>query len=82
MANKKAPTRPGKAAGNTTFIVVSALVAPSPKEPSLKDCGTELIISSDNDDIKIEVKKAEGSKCPRCWKILETKCDRCQKVNI
>ena len=51
MANKKAPTRPGKAAGNTTFKVVSALVAPSPKEPSLKDCGTELIISSDNDDI-------------------------------
>ena len=33
-------------------------------------------------DLKIEVKKAEGSKCPRCWKILETKCDRCQKVNI
>ena len=34
------------------------------------------------DDLKIEVKKAEGSKCPRCWKILEKKCDRCQKVNI
>ena len=51
FSNKKAPTRPGKAAGNTTFKVVSALVAPSPKEPSLKDCGTELIISSDNDDI-------------------------------
>ena len=32
------------------------------------------------DDLKIEVKKAEGSKCPRCWKILKTKCDRCQKV--
>ena len=34
------------------------------------------------DDLKIEVKKAEGSKCPRCWKILETKCDRCQKINM
>ena len=32
-------------------------------------------------DPKIEVKKAEGSKCPRCWKILETKCDRCQKAS-
>ena len=32
-------------------------------------------------DFKIEVKKAKGSKCPRCWKILETKCDRCQKAS-
>tara|TARA_B100001121_G_scaffold286725_1_gene283448 strand:- start:173 stop:1624 length:1452 start_codon:yes stop_codon:yes gene_type:complete len=32
-------------------------------------------------DLKIEVKKAEGSKCPRCWKILETKCVRCQKAS-
>ena len=30
---------------------------------------------------KSEVKKAEGSKCPRCWKILETKCVRCQKAS-
>ena len=26
---------------------------------------------SNNDDIKIEVKKAQGQKCERCWKILE-----------
>ena len=32
-------------------------------------------------DLKIEVKKAEGSKCPRCWKIMETKCDRCHRVS-
>ena len=32
-------------------------------------------------DLKIEVNKAQGSKCPRCWKILETKCDRCQKAS-
>ena len=25
----------------------------------------------------IKVKKANGKKCPRCWKILETNCDRC-----
>ena len=31
-----------------------------------------------NDDkIKIEVNKAKGNKCPRCWKILEQSCIRC-----
>ena len=27
-------------------------------------------------EIKIEVKKAKGKKCERCWKILEKKCER------
>ena len=31
---------------------------------------------SNNDDITIEVKKAQGQKCERCWKILEKKCER------
>ena len=31
---------------------------------------------SNNDEIKIEVKKAQGKKCERCWKILEKKCHR------
>ena len=31
-------------------------------------------------EIKIEVKKANGTKCPRCWKILEKKCTRCEEV--
>ena len=35
---------------------------------------------SNNDDIKIEVKKAQGQKCERCWKILEKKCERCWKI--
>ena len=35
---------------------------------------------SNNDEIKIEVKKAKGQKCERCWKILEKKCERCSKV--
>ena len=30
--------------------------------------------------LKIEVKKTNGTKCPRCWKILEAKCFRCEKV--
>ena len=30
--------------------------------------------------IKIEVKKTNGTKCPRCWKVLETKCIRCEEV--
>jgi isoleucyl-tRNA synthetase len=30
--------------------------------------------------IKIEVKKTNGTKCPRCWKVLETKCIRCEEA--
>ena len=33
-------------------------------------------------DIKISVKKAEGTKCPRCWKILEKKCQRCNEIEL
>ncbi len=33
-----------------------------------------------NDETKIIVKKTEGNKCPRCWKILINKCERCEKV--
>jgi len=32
------------------------------------------------DDLDIKVFKAQGNKCPRCWKILENKCTRCEKV--
>ena len=32
------------------------------------------------DDLDIKVFKAQGTKCPRCWKILENKCTRCEKV--
>ena len=35
---------------------------------------------SKSNEIKIEVKKAQGQKCDRCWKILEKKCERCSKV--
>ena len=31
---------------------------------------------SDKEEIKIEVKKASGKKCSRCWKILDKKCER------
>jgi isoleucyl-tRNA synthetase len=31
-------------------------------------------------DIKIEVKKINGDKCSRCWKIVEKKCKRCEKA--
>ena len=33
-------------------------------------------VLSEKDGIKIEVKKANGKKCTRCWKILEEKCSR------
>ena len=35
-----------------------------------------------NDQLNIEVKKTNGIKCPRCWKILEGKCHRCESVII
>jgi isoleucyl-tRNA synthetase len=31
---------------------------------------------------KIIVKKTTGNKCPRCWKILETNCIRCQEAEL
>jgi isoleucyl-tRNA synthetase len=31
--------------------------------------------------VKVLVKKATGEKCPRCWKIFITKCERCKLVN-
>ena len=33
-------------------------------------------VLSEKEEIKVEVKKADGKKCERCWKILEKKCDR------
>ncbi len=38
----------------------------------------EIIKSNKNDELIIKVKKADGIKCPRCWKILKTKCERCE----
>mgnify|MGYP007000231426 len=52
IANMKAATMPGRAAGIITFFMVSDLVAPTPKEASLKLCGTEFITSSDNEEMK------------------------------
>jgi isoleucyl-tRNA synthetase len=37
-------------------------------------------IISDDHEIKIEVNKAKGNKCPRCWKILEQTCNRCSDL--
>ena len=33
------------------------------------------------EDIKVFVKKAEGTKCKRCWKIFPEPCARCEKKN-
>ena len=33
-------------------------------------------VLSEKEEIKVEVKKANGKKCERCWKILEKKCAR------
>ena len=31
--------------------------------------------------VKVLVKKAEGEKCPRCWKIFPGPCERCDTKN-
>ena len=31
---------------------------------------------SNVDNVRVLVKKAKGEKCSRCWKILETSCER------
>ena len=33
-----------------------------------------------SEELKITVKKAEGIKCERCWKIVNTVCKRCEKA--
>ena len=38
------------------------------------------IKSEDEKDINIIVRKTKGNKCPRCWKILEKKCLRCENA--
>ena len=40
----------------------------------------EKIKSDKKNEIKIEVTKTDGNKCPRCWKILEKKCQRCTDI--
>ena len=37
-------------------------------------------VLSENEEMIIEVNKAKGKKCPRCWKILEQKCKRCSDL--
>ena len=41
-------------------------------------------ISKEKEDILVKVKKAEGTKCSRCWKIVvevkDNKCSRCLKI--
>jgi len=38
------------------------------------------IKSDKKEEIKIDVKKTNGTKCERCWKILEKKCTRCEQA--
>ena len=40
----------------------------------------EKVKSEDKNALKIEVSKTEGTKCPRCWKILIKKCERCEEA--
>jgi len=36
--------------------------------------------SENKEELKIKVSKTNGTKCPRCWKILDNKCVRCEKA--
>ena len=38
------------------------------------------IKSNKKEEIKIDVKKTNGTKCARCWKILEKNCTRCEQA--
>jgi isoleucyl-tRNA synthetase len=40
----------------------------------------EKLKAENQDEIKIEVNKITGKKCPRCWKILKNKCLRCEEA--
>ncbi len=35
-----------------------------------------IVEQSDLEDVKVETKKAEGNKCPVCWKINKIRCER------
>tara|TARA_B100000674_G_C37827746_1_gene908966 strand:- start:184 stop:1242 length:1059 start_codon:yes stop_codon:yes gene_type:complete len=37
-------------------------------------------IKGKDKEFKIEVFKTKGIKCPRCWKILDNKCERCETM--
>ena len=37
-------------------------------------------ILSEQEETIIEVGRAKGNKCPRCWKILEQNCRRCSEL--
>ena len=51
------------------FITSKAIV-----KPIIED--NKLFKLDGVDDIKVLVKKAEGKKCSRCWKILQNSCHR------
>ncbi len=38
--------------------------------------------SQKKQELTIEVLKTTGTKCPRCWKILDGKCSRCEKALV
>ena len=41
---------------------------------------TKFKIKNEKIESEILVKKAKGNKCPRCWKILEKSCERCDVI--
>ena len=43
--------------------------------------GNDLFALDGVKDIKVLVKKAEGTKCQRCWKIFPNPCTRCNSIN-
>ena len=49
-ASSSAPAMPGRAAGSSTRLTVSDLVAPMAEEPSRRLCGTAFRMSSDSEE--------------------------------
>ena len=40
----------------------------------------KFVNENDEEKTNIIVKKSEGKKCERCWKILENECERCANI--
>ena len=57
------------------FCITSSAVA-----QSLNADAENLFHIESIDGIKVLVKKAEGNKCSRCWKIVKGTCKRCEEA--
>ena len=81
IEEKRAAKEIGSSLEATLIISLSKKQLDLIKEVDLAElCITSSVIvkESNNEQIYVETKKAEGNKCPVCWKINKDKCLRHQ----